>query len=174
MSIFDRLIPHRKLFQLAYYGPEQEAVDMVRCNPSLALVRRRGTPLIEAAVIGVNEKLVKCLLENGADPDAMSVGCNYPSAPLHWMASHPGPLHYSQNPKVQERCARIARLLLEHGASVNLENAEGHTPLWLAVRADNVPVAKVLLAYRADVRGVGPPGSSEMAKMLRERGARSV
>ncbi|MEP7247317.1 MAG: ankyrin repeat domain-containing protein, partial [Gammaproteobacteria bacterium] len=45
----------------------------------------------------------------------------------------------------------MVRMLLKAGASVQLANEDGQTPLMLAARTGEVPVAELLVRYRADV-----------------------
>jgi ankyrin len=42
-------------------------------------------------------------------------------------------------------------LLLEHAAEVNVRSKNGLTALHLAAQEDAVPVAEILLRYRADI-----------------------
>lgn len=45
-----------------------------------------------------------------------------------------------------ESAPEIVRLLLEYKADVNLPNNSGRTPLHIAADANNIPIAKLLLA----------------------------
>jgi len=58
---------------------------------------------------------IRCLLEHGADIDALD-------------DDHATPLHHASH----EGCVNGARLLLDHGANVHLENKRGRTPFQVA------------------------------------------
>lgn len=80
--------------------------------------------------------------ENDADKVQylLGVGAN-PNRPTYWNET---PLHFaacdSKNPKV-------ARILLEAGASSGAKNWQGTTPLMFAIKKDNAPVIALLSEY---------------------------
>lgn len=119
--------------------------------------------------------MAKILLAHGAVVDAPT---NYGETPLHWAAQ--GVNSFGKQVDLIE----FAETLIANGADVNKKTGEGRsyiTPLTYAAGANNLPVARVLLAHGADVEGGGSSplsyaGSNgdfvEMAQFLVENGAK--
>ena len=116
--------------------------------------RHEFMPILVCAAHHKNEKLVRLLLEHGADPNAvhtvMGYGTKYQSTPLHVAAQHGD--------------AATVHLLLDAGANVNcgLWNGEmmagkpivkeaGFTPLHAAAQSGHVEIANRLLHRGADI-----------------------
>ena len=97
-----------------------------------------------SALCATSELGMRWLLDHGADPNVPS----YLSERYRtWPSSGETPLH-----RVAEfgKGVPIAQALVEHGANVNATRADGRTPLALAVRMGNVPVARYLESAGAD------------------------
>lgn len=119
--------------------------------------------------------MAKILLTHGAIVDAPT---NYGETPLHWAAQ--GVNGFGKQVDLIE----FSETLIANGADVNKKTGEGRsyrTPLSYAAEANNLPVARVLLAHGADVEGGGSSplsyaGSNgdfvEMAQFLVENGAK--
>lgn len=119
--------------------------------------------------------MAKILLTHGAVVDAPT---NFGETPLHWAAS--GVNSFGKQVDLIE----FAETLIANGADVNKKTGEGRSyraPLTYAAGANNLPVARVLLAHGADVEGGGSSplsyaGSNgdfvEMAQFLVENGAK--
>jgi len=119
--------------------------------------------------------IAKILLAHGAIVDAPT---NYGETPLHWAAQ--GVNGFGKQVDLIE----FAETLIANGADVNKKTGEGRsyrTPLTYAAEANNLPVARVLLAHGADVEGGGSSplsyaGSNgdfvEIAQFLVENGAK--
>jgi len=110
-------------------------------------IKKRQPPLIsviQTKMIGGQEKL-KCLLEFGADPNALDLEQN-------------SPLHYA----TFENDIIAAKLLLEFGADANTRNMRGYTPLYIAARLGHYDFVTFLLQSSkadpsiADNRGFTP------------------
>ena len=154
------------------------------------------TPL-GRAVEAARVDLARILLDDGADPNAVSAGNSalhraaaledgalavllvehgastmgtdrWKSTPLHVAAGH-------------NRSA-VAELLIANGADAGARDTDGWTPLHLAARAGNVEVARVLLSHGADVnarswRRAGQPlgtrgaGDTPLGEALSEKHA---
>lgn len=111
-----------------------------------------GTPLMVAASQGQPE-IVTLLLENGADIDRQNSAA-YTSQnsaadglPIGMTALHWGVYRFNRGWGTPENKLEVVRILIEHGAALDIENDDGQTPLDLAL-----------------------PGS-EMWQLLREAGA---
>jgi len=78
---------------------------------------------------------MRWLLEHGADPDVTSYESR--ETPLHRVAA------YGRGPAVAE-------MLLAHGATLDVERADGRTPYVLAVRTGNLAMAAFLRERGAD------------------------
>lgn len=68
-----------------------------------------------------------------------------------------------------EGMCETAEVLLSRGADVNRGNGSERAPLYCAVLATNVPLARVLLRFGADVNG-GPEGKS-LVDLAQDRGS---
>lgn len=100
--------------------------------------------------------VVQVLIKHHADVDAG--GQRY--TPLHFASLYGHP--------------KVARLLLEHGADVNLKSDHGDTPLRFLSDADrNLEVAKLLLDHSADPNARSIPGWNSLYEALR-RGHRDL
>ncbi len=103
--------------------------------------RRGSTPLMYAAASG-SEAMMRLLIRAGADPKISNV---VSASALHWC----GGIH-----------ARM-KLLVEHGADVNLRSKQGHTPLFLAAsQAGGLDSVRLLLEHGADLHAPPGPGGA--------------
>lgn len=164
-----------------------------------------GNPIIHHAVSEGNPEIVELLISKGADVNAkgqfdrvalhyankkgmakillahgalVDAPTNYGETPLHWAAK--GVNSFGKQVDLVE----FAETLIANGADVNKKTGEGRsyrTPLSYAAEANNLPIARVLLAHGADVEGGGSSPLSyagangdfvEMAQLLVENGAK--
>jgi ankyrin repeat protein len=121
---------------------EGNALDLIRLSLGYgADVNRRDekkqTPLLLAMRQG-SSKLVKILLENGADSNAKN---DNGKTSLHMLSGH------LMN---EEDAVDRARLLLEHGAEVNIRDNDNQTPLLLAMGRDLFKLVRTLIEHGAD------------------------
>jgi truncated hemoglobin YjbI len=139
-------------------------------DPSLARVPYTyGRTLLHAASVSANLAFVALLLDLGADPNASPGG----HSPLYCVA----------NECSGQNGPRVVPLLVQAGASVSApEGVERCTPLHMAARRGNVPVAEALLDCGADLQSRDRKGATplrralncrqaQMAAFLRSRGA---
>lgn len=164
-----------------------------------------GNPILHHAVSVGNAEMVELLISKGADVNLkgqfdrvalhyankkgmatillmhgaiVDAPTNYGETPLHWAAQ--GVNGFGKQVDLIE----FSETLIANGADVNKKTGEGRsyrTPLSYAAEANNLPVARVLLAHGADVEGGGSSplsyaGSNgdfvEMAQFLVENGAK--
>lgn len=111
--------------------------------------KHHSTPLKLAAMFG-RTPIVKALLDAGADP--------YFVDPDDYTEHYP--LHMACN----RRQADEVRLLVEHGADVNIACSSGYTPI-MHVHRDDVEIARFLVEHGADVDAKNKLGGRMDAKL---------
>jgi ankyrin repeat protein len=117
-------------------GKAKRGIELLAADPGLAVSSSSDgfTPLHLASYFG-NEEMARALLDNGADPDAVS--CNAMSLrPLHSACAG--------------RSRVIVKMLLQRGAQVNTRQHGGWTPLHSATNNGDLPTVELLLASGAD------------------------
>jgi ankyrin repeat protein len=122
-------------------------LDVLKNNLSRANVETRdargATLLMHAAAYGTIESM-RMLLDAGADVNAAN---DFNATALLWCA----------------RDAAKARLLIEHGANVNIQSKQGRTPLMLAALRDGgSDIVALLLAKGADVKAKDNRGDTAL------------
>lgn len=124
-------------------------------NISDAHTRWGNTPLYFLAghkpfskLCASSELGMQWLLQHGANPDVRSYdGEQHAShatraeTPLHRIAAY-------------GKGTEVARMLVEHGATVDLQRGDGRTAYALAVRAGNIPVAEYLASVGANTQAL--------------------
>lgn len=100
--------------------------------------------------------LVRRLLDEGADPNAMT---RYPTpGPIGRIRLNPAPVGSAPVHIAAESAdAELLKLLLERGADPNVVRSDGHSPLSLAVRADDLQPVRILLAGGVSARSTFNP-----------------
>ena len=119
----------------------------------------RGTPLVVAIQIAASPKIIKMLLENGADPNIPGA---YGSSPLHMAAKH------------SDDETEIARDLLEYGADVDARGEKGRTPLQMAAESDNINHLQLFLDRGADIDAQSDDGATALCTAARLRSEDAV
>lgn len=193
------------LWDAITYNDIGKAKTLISFGANVNQKNSYGNPIIHHAVSEGNPEIVELLISKGADVNAkgqfdrvalhyankkgmakillahgalVDAPTNYGETPLHWAAN--GINSFGKQVDLVE----FAETLIANGADVNKKTGEGRsyrTPLSYAAEANNLPVARVLLAHGADVEGggsspLGYAGSNgdfvEMAQLLVENGAK--
>lgn len=130
----DRAGLNDELFRAIRENRRERMEDMLEAGADLHGRDHLGRTPIEVAVDSRANACVHVLMIRGADPDVLSRDSGL--SPLHRAAwnGHDG----------------IVRMLLQHGADVNLKSRDGSTALHYAVAAAHEDTAKLLLDYRVD------------------------
>jgi ankyrin repeat protein len=170
-----------------------------------------GTSALVTAVQSLNYEAAEVLLEHGIDPNAADQGWTALHQAVWSRRPQRGQNNPGQKPQGNLSSLDLARKLVEHGADINRRqtrepnsdmegrnslNRYGATPFFLAAKACDVPMMRVLLDLGADpflgnvdgdtplmvVAGVGvysqgespgePEESAEGVKLLLDLGAR--
>ncbi|KAH0440442.1 ankyrin repeat protein [Colletotrichum camelliae] len=144
---------------------------------------------------GIKADLVSALLERGADPNQtdnwgesiMSLVVTLGNTDLlRTFLAHGG----NPNKKIKDDTFLLyaidrgrfehVKMLLKHGAEVNVADNKGRVPLLEALQMDNQPLVEVLLQFGADPNKMGQirplvlaklVGNREVVQMLTEKGA---
>jgi len=158
---FRRLNPYR--FEIIYtsqfHGLSAKQICIQRARRSRS--QKHSQSLARAVVLG-NERLVRVLLEDGANPENSEYNGHLPLA----KASSDGRID-------------LVQLLLQYGATIYQLPPRGATALSLAVKNRHVAVARMLLENGPDIFQEEPDlivaaaqiGDEEMVKLLLEYGA---
>ena len=101
-----------------------------------------GTPLMEAVCWSYNEKIVRLLLESGADPN-METAFGHGGNALHRAVFRPFLFD-----------SDILRLLIAKGGNLEAKDHDGRTPLLLAVGLGRIDMVSLLLELGADPTSV--------------------
>ena len=135
-------------FVAAMAGRHFQIVELLRQNGADVNVRRDDgeAPLLSAASFGDLE-IVQALLDYKVDVNARGGFNNW--SPVH-CASFGNPFSATSHSGPQ-LLPDVARLLLEHGAVVNVQDNNGATPLHVSAEVGTVEVARVLLEYGANI-----------------------
>ena len=105
--------------------------------------RSGGTPAAHQGDFAIVQELLKYKAD-------VNVQCAAGETPLHLLSRS-----NSRHPNLSLLLAKVARLLLQHGANVNALENDRFTALHIAAQHGKVEVVRVLLEYGADVTAVG-------------------
>ena len=139
------------------------------------------TPLMLSVGMGADERTVRLLLDHGADPNARDAKGN--TALLHGLysgkdrvdvvrllVSHGADVNIAGHYKGQAALASAAAIdhvdsmeaLLSAGADVNARDADGGTPLMIAVRRGSSPSVRLLIKHGSPIDAVDHDGKTAL------------
>ncbi|WP_373538426.1 ankyrin repeat domain-containing protein [Chamaesiphon sp.] len=119
--------------------------------------------LLHCAIERKQVKIVKYLLDNGADIDRLN---NHGLTPLHQAIKIYCPQVKVDKNKDCDRRIQILLYLLESKANINLKDRDGLTPLMFAIKSQNALAVKYLLEYGADPHALSPNNKSSLWHIL--------
>lgn len=112
---------------------------------AFATLSKRDEDLIYQSNFG-DAKVVKELLEKGANPNAVSED-DWPAISLAAM-------------RADAQAEEIVKILVDAGADLNVRDANGETPLMNAITTNNPKLVKYMIERGADFRAVNTNGRS--------------
>ncbi len=163
----------RDLMAAVLKGDVDEARRRLRADP--ALKNTRGGPngdLLSLAIARCDKPMVAALLDLGVPPDgkddaiplSLALRAADPAFATQLLAAGASPqrrdAYWPLKATIGLNSLGATRLLLQHGAKVDAHDANGATPLRLAVEQQNFRIAELLLEKGADPWAVGSNGET--------------
>jgi ankyrin repeat protein len=138
------------IFEAAAAGDKARVAALLESDPALVnAVSPDGFSALGLAAFFGHADVVPLLLERGAEPNSPSRN------PMKVM-----PLHSAVANRDGALALKMAKLLLERGASVNVAQHGGWTPLQQAAAHGNVELVQLLLSRNADPAAKADDGRS--------------
>ena len=104
---------------------------MILYGARIDYVQTNGETLLHLAVSNLNIDIMRKLLENGAEPNALD---NEKCSPLHSV--------FQMESKDEKSTVEAIEELVKYGASINVQNENGKTPLHCAIELDKYTITK--------------------------------
>ncbi len=123
----------------------------MKANPDI-LDAKQNTPLLLVVPPAHRLEMIKLLLSFKANPALMDAQGN---TPLHKAVMQPSGGEYSD-------AGEIVNTLIQAGAPVNAQNANGDTPLILCARTEHYEYAKSLIDAKADIFKMNQAGENAL------------
>lgn len=162
----DVLLAHRReldLFEAAAVGDQRRMAEVLANDTGAAAsVSPDGFPAVALAAFFGQIACAALLLEHGADPDAVA------SNPMRVTA-----VHAAAAQRDPATALAMTRLLLEHGASVNVAQQGGWTPLHHAAKHGPIELARLLVEHGADVAAANDDGLTAL-RLAEEAGQTEI
>jgi hypothetical protein len=117
-------------------------------------------PLLTAVRLTKNPEIIQCLLKAGANPNAPSRLSLENDHRINVFPLHFGAISESTS---------LVKVLLDHGAGLNLKNKAGHGPLFYACQLGDVHMMRLLLKYGANPAMVCSSGIGPLDIILQNR-----
>jgi ankyrin repeat protein len=143
-----------------------------------ASARRNADDRLITAIIAANQKEVSEALDAGGNPNAIyksdKSGRKYTFQPtaLQVLVGWRNPEQLSFQP-VKENL-NIAKLLIQHGADINVQDKNGMTPLLICAWSNQHEVFKILVETGADLNAKDRSGSTALSLSLTQSAANNL
>ena len=111
--------------------------ELLKLGANPNYVNSNGVTLLHCAAYNLNLEIMRKLLENGAEPNALDKIKNSPLQCV-FLATD------------EKYIVEAIKELVTHGANINAQNKKGKTPLHRATKLDNYSITKVLLELGSD------------------------
>ncbi len=132
----------------AFLAAELGMLDHVRATPdAVSAFHPRGSTALHGACYWGQVAVARFLLDNGADPDAVTRDSFLKIRPLGSAVATPDVPNPSDR---EDTVIELVRLLLDHGADVNGRRGDGLTALHAASHRGHIRVIQLLLDRGAD------------------------
>lgn len=161
-AVVDALLAHgleTNIFEAAALGETKRVSDLLDDHPNaLDAFSDDGFPPLGLAAFFGHADTAAFLLRNGADPDLT--------------ANHPmqvRPLHSAVANNNEQVSFRLAKLLVDHGAEVNVKQHGGWTPLHQAAALGHNEVVRLLLNHGANPQAATDDGKTPIDMALENR-----
>ena len=134
------------LIHAALSGDLQEVRRLVSLGADVNFTNRYGVSALMVACLWDRQDIVRLLLEEGADTDAVEYAAGSDALLYACLSGNP--------------C--IVRLVLDAGATVDTRNRFGRTPLMVAATVGDVEAVRLLMDRGADLNAVDNSGSNAL------------
>lgn len=165
-AVVDALLAHgveTNIFEAAALGDTQRVSDWLDDHPNdLDALSDDGFPPLGLAAFFGHEDTAAFLLRNGADPDLAATN------PMQVR-----PIHAAVANRNEQTGYALAKLLLAHGAEVNVAQHGGWSPLHEAAAHGQNEIVKLLLEYGANPQAVSDDGKTPV-DMAQQNGHKST
>ena len=144
----------RDLFQAVWSNDPAKVEELLAAGLPADTLSVAGTPLLIEAAENGHTRIVKMLLEHGANPNVRSIN-----------PGHRTPLHYA--------CSNFdvgsIEALLARGADINATDDSGWTPLIIAASTTDRETVKFLIEHGADVNARNTFGNTALSSVRESR-----
>lgn len=144
----------RDLFQAVWSNDPAKVEELLAAGLSADTLSVAGTPLLIEAAENGHTRIVKMLLEHGANPNVRSIN-----------PGHRTPLHYA--------CSNFdvgsIKALLARGADINATDDAGWTPLIIAASTTDRETVNFLIEHGADVNARNTFGNTALSSVRESR-----
>jgi len=133
------------IFSAAYRGNIDKIRNFIETGADIDAQNSNGYTILHIAVAKGNRELIQYLLEKKANANIMSFA-KEGDGPIDPVIGN-APIHYA----IFEDRNDILKMLLENDADADIENSNGSTPLFLAIKRYNLEAVKLLLDYNCSL-----------------------
>ena len=163
VAVLYNSLPLAKLLLKHGANPNTALKVSVRFPDELSL---SSAPLLHVAVVGQMRDMTILLLQYGGNEFINSL-TTFDDGSLGGILAQRAPLHFvcsevSDTPEDEQSDIKVIKLLLSHGANVNVQDSIGHTSLHCAAQANKLAVAKLLVQSGVDITLINAYGDSAL------------